>query len=194
MTSPAPTPGAVGDGTYRTDGLWSHTGTLFIRSQPSMQALTVINGKVTLPVGSINTYELAVGAAQAMEAHYAQKVAYSLPVSNAWRESPVQATGTFEGFLTRVEFNFPVECATKGQRLLWGVMVDGVLLSVGAIGGLDAPEAGYMGMAVGTYYVDPANDPLGAGSHRIGMALFGPAGSQILNAVTSTLWLTEQKR
>lgn len=194
MTSPAPTPGAVGDSTYRTDGLWSHTGSLLIRTLPTEKALVVVGGDVTLPVGCINTYELAVGAAQAMEAYYAQKVAYSLPVGNVWRESPIQATGVFEGFIVRVEFNFPVMCANKGQRLMWGVMVDGVLTAIGAIGGLDAPENGFMGMAVGTYYVDPRNDPLGAGSHRVGIALNGPTGSQILNAVASTLFLTEQKR
>lgn len=166
-----------------TAGLWTHRGKFVVASGP-----------VELPVGSINTYEIAVGACQAMEGYYAQAINWTLPVTNVWTESPIQATGTFEGFVVRVEFNFGLSCPTKGQRVLWGVMIDGGMTAIGAIGGMDAPEMNYAVMATGTYYVDPANDPINAGPHRIGMALYGPSGAALLGGIHSTLFLTEQKR
>jgi len=45
-------------------------------------------------------------------------------------------------------------------------------------------------MAVGIYYYQPP----GPGVGRLGLGLHGPSGSQILDGLPSTFYVTEQKR
>jgi hypothetical protein len=162
---------------YRTDGLWTHTG-----------KLVVSGGTVDLPVGSIATDEIAPGAVQQLLGSYAQLTTFSLGQASVWTETPAQVTVTFGGYLVRVDFAFALSCPTKGQRVVWGIMVDGAAPLV-TLGGMDAPEANYGAMAVGTYYFTPS-----AASHRIAIGLYGPVGAALVSTIATTLYVTEQKR
>jgi len=167
MTVPHGVDDRILGGERQTAGLWTHNG-----------KLVVLGGPVVLPTGTVQE---RVGT-------YAQLVAYTLPTSNVWTETPVQAMATFEGGLVRIEFNVFLGCPTKGQRIVWGIMLDGANPDQ-ALGALDAPENNFGMMASGTYYV-----PSTPGSGRIGFGLYGPAGTQIYAALPSTLYLTEQRR
>lgn len=159
-------------------GLWTHHGRFVVTSGP-----------VDLPDGSIGTSEIAPNACQQLISSYVQATAWSLPQTNVWTETPIAVTLTFGGYQTRIEFNVPLVCATKGQHLAWGIMVDGVAPSQGPVGALDAPENGYGMMAVGVYYFVPTPT-----SHRFAFGLYGPNGSSIPNSLPSTLYVTEQRR
>jgi hypothetical protein len=176
----------------RSDGVWVHTGSLLVRStlrlEPPVQPPGA-SASLVLPDGSITTPMLAPNAAQQLVASYAQATSFSIPQTSVWVESPVQVTVTFGGYQVRTEFNVPVVCATKGQRVAWGIMVDGAAPGLGAIGALDSPENNYGMMAVGIYYFIPP-----AGTHRLAFGLYGPAGSNIPNSLPSTLYINEQRR
>lgn len=162
-----------------TDGIHKHIGPFII-----------VQGPVTLPPASVGTQELMPSAAQQMIGSYAQPVSWTLPSTNVWTETPIQAQCTFDGVPTRVEYGFLVSCPVKGQRVFWSIMADGVIQSPGsALGALDAPEAGYAAMASGCFYATPS-----AGTHRIAIGLYGPSGSQLYDVIWSTLYVTEQKR
>lgn len=175
-----------------TDGVWKHTGKFIVRSdlellapdQPAGQTATLV-----LPNGVITTPMLAPNAAQEQIGSYAQLVTWTLPQSNVWTETPIQVTLAFSGVRTRIEFNVLLSCPTKGQRIFYAIMVDGVAPAGAAAGALDAPENGYAMMAAGTYYFTPA-----AGTRRFAFGVYGPSGSQIFNVIASTLYVTEQKR
>jgi len=160
-----------------TSGLWTHRG-----------KLVVVGGPVTLPAASITTEEIVPQAAQQLIGNFAQFVGWSLPSANTWTETPIALNLTCSGVPTRLEFNVPLSCAVKGQHLAWGIMLNGAPPSA-ALGAIDAPEANFGMMAVGIFYVQPA-----AGSGRIAVGLYGPAGSQVLSGLPSTLYVTEQKR
>jgi len=134
-------------------------------------------GKVSMPAG---TCQQLIGS-------YVQSIGWTLPQSSVWTESPIQVTPTFTGAQVRLEFNVMLGCPTKGQRVFWGIFVDGALAS-GVLGAEDAPEANYGIMSNGTWYWSPA-----AGTHRIGYGLYGPAGSQIVNSIVHGMYLTEQR-
>jgi len=103
----------------------------------------------------------------------------------AYTETQVQAFArTFSGWT----YASAAGCPTKGQRIVWGIMLNGANPDQ-ALGALDAPENNFGMMASGTYYV-----PSQPGSGRIGFGLYGPAGTQIYAALPSTLYLTEQRR
>ena len=177
---------------HRTDGVWRHTGKLIVASnlelyppeQPPGQSATLV-----LPNGIITTPMIAPNAVQQLLGRYEQALSYTLPSTGVWTETPIQATCTFGGGLVRFELAFMLSCPTKGQRVYWDVMTDGVRGTAPALGALDAPENNYAVMAVGTYYATPA-----AGTHRIGVALNGPVGTLILNNIWATMYVTEQKR
>jgi hypothetical protein len=158
-----------------TDGVWTHLGKMVLKS-------------VVLPAASVDTNALVPSAAQQMIGSYVQTVGWTLPSSNVWTETPIQASLVSSGSPTRIEFNVLVGCPTKGQRIFWGIMVNGVAPSV-PLGAMDCPENNFGTMAVGVYYVTPQ-----AGAGRIGLGLYGPSGSQIFSAFPSTLYVTEQKR
>jgi hypothetical protein len=162
---------------HRTDGLWTHTG-----------KLVVSGGTVDFPAGSISTQEIAAGAVQQLLGSYAQLTTFSLSQANVWTETPAQMTVMFGGYLVRVEFAFVVSCPTKGQRVVWGIMVDGAAPLV-TLGGMDAPEANYGAMASGCYYLTPS-----AASHRVAIGLYGPVGAALVGNIAATLYVTEQKR
>jgi hypothetical protein len=113
---------------------------------------------------------------------------FSLGTAGTWIETPIAVTATFSGVRVRIEFAFGVTCPTKGQRVSWGVMLDGAPPLV-TLGGMDAPEANYGAMASGTYYLSPS-----AASHRFGVGLSGPIGAALVTNVAATLYVTEQKR
>lgn len=137
---------------------------------------------------TITTSAIQGNAVQQMIGSYVQAVGWSLPQSNLWTESPIQVTVSLGGNPTRIEFTFAISCPTKGQRVLWGLMVDGGVPGV-ILGGIDAPEANYGAMANGCYYVTPV-----AGSHRLSIGVYGPSGAALSNQVASTFYVTEQKR
>lgn len=174
--------------TAHTDGVWVHTGTLVVRSalelQPSGGTASLI-----LPDGIITTPMLAPNAAQEQIGSYAQLLSWTLPQAGVWTETPIQVTLHFSGVRTRIEFNVLMSCPVKGQRVFYAIMVDGTAPVNGALGALDAPENGYAMMAAGTYYFTPA-----VGTRRFAFGVNGPAGVQIFNVITSTLYVTEQKR
>ena len=160
-----------------TSGLWTHKG-----------KLVVVGGPVSLPTGSITTEEIAPSATQQLVGNFSQYVTWTLPNTNVWTETPIQLTLTMSGVPARIEFNVPLSCATKGQHLAWGIMLNGAPPPA-ALGAIDAPDAGFGMMGVGIYYVQPS-----AGSGRIGFGLYGPSGSQVAGGLPSTLYVTEQKR
>jgi hypothetical protein len=175
----------------RTDGYWLHTGTLAVRSSLELLPPTQPPGAsatLVLPDGIITTPMIAPNAVQELIGSYVASVMYTLPVENVWTESPIQTTVTYSGAQVRVDFAFGVICTVKGQRMVWGIMVDGAAPTA-LLGALDAPEANYGSMASGTYYINPS-----PGSHRVAIGLYGPAGSSLASNITSTLYLTEQKR
>ena len=150
-------------------------------------------GSVTsdmLAPGAVTTAKIAADATQHLIGSYAQAVSWTLPGTNVWTETPIQCMCQFSGAVTRVEFSFLIGCPTKGARIYWVVMVDGTNLSTAALGGLDAPEANFGAMCSGTFY---ATSPT-AGYHRVGVAVYGPSGSQLFDSIWSTLYVTEQKR
>ena len=164
----------------QTSGLWLHRG-----------RFQVLGGPVDLPDGSIGTAELAPNATQQLIGSYVQTVNWSLPSSNVWAETPIQANCTFSGATpARVEFTFAFGCPVKGQRVFWMLFVDGATGTAYSLGVLDAPEASYSSMANGCYYL-MAPPP---GAHRISIGMYGPAGAQIASTIYSTLYVTEQKR
>jgi hypothetical protein len=162
----------------RTDGLWTHTG-----------KFVVLGGPVELPPGSISTDEITPGAVQEQIGSFVQTIAWTLPTSNVWTETPIQLTVPTSGAQLRIEFNVLLGCPTKGQRIFWGIMVDGAA-PVLAVGALDSPENNFGMMAVGTYYAAPRPPA----TYRMAFGVYGPSGSQIFNALASTMYLTEQKR
>ena len=179
---------------YRSDGVWRHTGKLIVASnlelyppeQPPGQSATLV-----LPNGIITTPMLAPNAAQQLIGSCVQVVGWTLPQTNVWTETPIQAQCTFSGASpVRVEFAFAVGCPTKGQRVFWSFFLDGSVATGASLGALDAPEANYGSMATGCYYM--TSPPLG--SHRVAVGLYGPAGAQIGSSIYSTLYVTEQKR
>lgn len=178
----------------RTDGVWQHTGKLTVKSALELVAPEAPPGtpaSLVLPNGIITTPMLAPGAAQQLIGSFAQTVSWLLPQSNVWTETPIQVNCLFSGVPTRFTLNLLLGCPTKGQRVAWDLMIDGVRQTSAALGALDSPENNYGSMATGTYYVP--NMPA-AGTHRVGVALYGPSGSQIFNAIWSTLYVTEERR
>lgn len=181
-------------GSYRTDGLLDHSGKLIVRNVIELQPDIFGKSDLVLPPGTITTPDIAQYAVQDLVGRYASLLSYTLPSSSTWTETPIQANCTFLGQgASRVEFNFAVICPTKGQRVFWGVFADGSLAtgSGQALGVADAPENSYAMMAYGQYYIYPTAP---AGTHRIGVGLYGPSGTQIPNLIYSTLYVTEQKR
>jgi hypothetical protein len=177
----------------RTDGYWVHTGKLVVRSALELQPPEQPPGgtaSLVLPDGIITTPMIAQNAVQEQIGSFAQLVSFTLTQTNVWTETPVQVTATVDVVRTRIEFNVLIGSPTKGQRVLWGIMVDGSAPGQGALGGVDTPENNYGSMAVGTYYFTPST----AASHRFAFGLYGPAGAQIFNAFASTLYVTQQKR
>jgi len=166
-----------------TDGLRTHTGVFVIDGD-----LTVTRS-LTLPPASITTDELAPYAAQQLAGSFVDFVSWTLPQAYVWLESPIQVSLALSGAPIRIEFNVPLSCATKGQHLMWGITNNGTLIGQ-ALGAIDAPEADFGMMAVGIYYYLPT----GPGAGRLGLGLHGPAGSQILDGLPSTFYVTEQKR
>lgn len=164
-----------------TDGLWNHLGKLIVGN-------LVVTRTVSLPTGAVTEDMLAPGAASAQIGSFAQGIAWTLPQSNVWTETPVAVTGTGQGLLTRVEFTMLLGCPTKGQRVFWGLMLDGAPPER-VLGAADAPENNYGMMASGTYYATSS-----PGMHRLAIGLYGPAGTQIFGAVPSALYVTEQRR
>lgn len=178
-------------GGYRTDGLLDHTGRLIVRNIIELQPDIFGKSDLILPPGTIVTADIAPNAVQQMIGQYVATLSWTLPTSSVWTETPIGTTGVVSqtGVDLRVEFSFPVVCTTKGQRIFWGVFVDGTFSGF-ALGALDAPENNYGMMATGTYYVLHP----GAGSHRIAMGINGPSGSTIPSAVYCSFYVTEQKR
>lgn len=163
-----------------TDGVRLHTGPFIVRGGP-----------VVLPVGSITTDALAPEAAAALIGRYAGTPDWTLPSTNVLVETPVQCTCTFSGALVRFEFAFLASIPTKGQRLLWQLMLDGAAGVTGvSLGAIDAPEASYAATVSGVYYWP---QPV-LGSHRVGLGLYGPAGSKLHNHALTVLFVTEQRR
>jgi hypothetical protein len=142
----------------------------------------------TPAANSIPTSAIQADAVEQLSASYVQQLAWTLPQSNAWTETPAQVTVTFGGNRVRIEFAFVVTCPTKGQRVIWGIMLDGAAPLI-ALGGVDAPEANYGAMANGCYYMVPS-----ASTHRLGIGLYGPAGAAIISQAATTFYVTEQKR
>jgi len=169
---------------YATDGIRMHRGPFILRGDFNQEL-----GDFNVPPASITTDMLTIGAAQQLVGSFVQSVAWTLPTSNAWIESPIQVTLTLSGAPMRIEFNVPLSCATKGHHLVWGVTLNGALIGQ-ALGAIDAPEANFGMMAVGIYYYDPP----GPGTGRLGLGLYGPSGSQILDGLPSTFYVTEQRR
>ena len=171
---------------HKTDGLWTHTG-----------RLVVTQGPVDLPDGSIGLAELIPGAATALVGSYQQALSWTVPTPNTWNETPIQIFGGFTGAVVRFSLNFLVSCPTKGQRVLWDIMLDGVRGSDPALGAADAPENAFAVSASGTYYALPSTlklVPPTPGSHRASIALYGPSGTQIMPDIWSTLYVTEERR
>ena len=146
-------------------------------------------GQLFLPPNCVDTSQIRANAVQQLIGSYVQAISWTIPAGGAWYETPMQINATLSGAIVRVEFNFLVACPTKGGRTYWTFMQDGTPV-VGSLGGVDAPEANYGCMAIGQYYW--TSPPTGA--HRISMALNAPAGTQLISAIYSTLYLTEQKR
>jgi hypothetical protein len=175
----------------RTDGIWTHTGTLIVRSALELQPPSQPTGglaSLILPDGSITTPMLAPNAVQELIGSYVALTTFTVTPGNTWLETPAQVSVTLSGARVRCEFTFAAICQTKGQHLAWGIMVDGNAPAV-VLGGVDAPENGFASMANGTYYFVPA-----PGTHRVSIGLNGPNNSSIANNVAMTLYLTEQKR
>jgi len=142
----------------------------------------------TPAANSIPTSAIQADAVEQLSASYVQQLAWSLPLTNVWTETPAQVTVTFGGNRVRIEFAFVLTCPTKGARVIWGIMLDGAAPLI-ALGGLDAPEANYGAMANGCYYMIPS-----ASTHRLGIGLYGPSGSAIVGQAATTFYVTEQKR
>jgi hypothetical protein len=179
-----------GSGRY-TDGYWLHSGKLVVRSALELQPPEQPPGgtaSLVLPNGVITTPMLAAQACQQLLGSYVQLTTFTLSSTSTWTETPAQVNVTFGGNLVRIEFAFGAFCPIKGQRVAWGIMVDGAAPLV-TLGGLDAPEANYGSMAAGCYYLTPS-----ASSHRIGIGLFGPSGAGLISNLATTLYVTEQKR
>jgi hypothetical protein len=151
-------------------------------------SLTVDGPGLSLPPASVTTAAIQDSAVQQMIGSFAQAVDWTLPVTNVWTETPVQAQVTSTGVPTRVEFNLFLSCPLKGHRIAWGVMLNGQPPAY-VLGALDSPENNFGMMASGAYYVSPD-----AGSGRVGIGLYGPTGAKIYPAIVSTLYVTEQKR
>jgi len=173
----------------RTDGLWTHTGKFVVRSTLELDPDITGGAHLVVPNGTITTAMLANQACQQLIGSFVDYVAWTLPQAYVWLESPIQVTLSLSGAPIRVEFNVPLSCATKGQHLMWGITTNGALIGQ-ALGAIDAPEADFGMMAVGIYYYQPP----GPGVGRLGLGLHGPSGSQILDGLPSTFYVTEQKR
>ena len=160
------------------------------RDASALRPLTISASSLTLPAASIGTQELEPGAVQALIGSYVGSPDWSLPQSSVLTETPMQVTCTFSGALVRFEFAFLASIPTKGQRLLWQLLIDGTGVAGLSLGAIDAPEAAYAATVSGVYYW-PTPTP---GSHRVGLGFYGPSGSRLHNHALSTLYVTEQRR
>lgn len=115
-------------------------------------------------------------------------VDWTLPQASVWTETPVQINITQSGKLMRLDWNLMLSCPVKGQRVYWSLFQDGALLINAALGAIDAPEANYAMMAYGGYTALST-----AGTHRLAIALFGPAGAKIVPGISASLAATEYR-
>lgn len=137
--------------------------------------------------GTIQTADIAANAVQQLIAQYVAPTAWSTTLG-PWVETVVQATGTSQGGLLRIEYSFPFYCTVAGVGIYLGVGWDG---TAGAgIGYWNPPVASYAMTQGGVYYVT-----LAAGSHRFALFAGTTGGTLTLQgASNATLFVTEQKR
>lgn len=182
MTQSAVSQKHLGSGReQRTDGLWSHLGTIVTN------ALTV-SGVLSLPAGSITTPAIAANSVQQLIGSFAGAGGWSTSTPAAWNESAVQATVTCTGAPCRIEFCISIFANTATAYSRVAIGMDGGILA--ALLTNHYPTANMLQALSCTYYVTPA-----AGVHRFGVFILPNTGIMTLDAgTTHTLYVTEQKR
>jgi len=161
----------------RTDGLWVHTGKFIVKGGP-----------VDLPAGSIDTAELAPGAAQALIGSYKANPGWNTSVVGSWVETPFVVNAACSGARVRIEGQMAAHNSVKGGGYYGGGGVKGVATMGCAY--WNAPEAGY---TVNSYVIDYYTPT--AGMNRFALFVQNvTAGTVTFNAaVNAMLFITEQR-
>jgi len=156
----------------KTDGLWSHLGSLLLNT------LTV-TGRASLPAGS----------AQALVGNWYAASGQTIPTAAAWYESEIRANYTIQSSpLVRFEFCITLNSTNVGSVIYVGLGIDDVLTwaSIGVVG---FPAAGLPQMVSGFMYHQ--GHPLGA--HHANIWLYTNSAGKLDAGANSGLWVTEQR-
>jgi hypothetical protein len=131
----------------------------------------------------------APNSAQQLLGSWYNPSGWSLPQTGVWTESEIRVTYTNGTGLLRYEFQVTVECPSPPPAPVY--------LGLGLDGGLNwpslviysPPAAGYVNTLSGRMYYQPPS----AGTHRVGVFVYGNAGAHFTSSANSGLWVTEQK-
>jgi hypothetical protein len=169
---------AVLGGERVTDGLWTHKGKWQVR------------GDVVLPLGVIDTSELAANSATQLTGQYFSTPTFSSTSVGAWLATPVSSGSiACSGARVRVVSSGTAYHSVAGASVLLGLMIDGV--ATYSMLAFYAPGPSYMVPFCFEVYHVPA-----AGNHTYTLMLnSGGAGTAgLFGNVFHTLYVTEEKR
>lgn len=169
---------AVLGGERVTDGLWTHKGKWQVR------------GDVVLPLGVIDTSELAANSATQLTGQYFSTPTFSSTSVGAWLATPVSSGSiACSGARCRIVCSGSLSHSVAGTPSYAGLMIDAV--PTYNMIGVTAPGASYAVPFCFEVYTVPA-----AGNHTYTLMLqSGGAGTiGLLGSIYHTLYVTEEKR
>jgi hypothetical protein len=143
-------------------------------------------GTLTLPANSVGTAQIQANAVQQPIGSWVGSPSYSNAVA-PWVETPLSVTVTSSGGLLRVEWSVTFFTNAAGT-VWWGVGWNGAAQAGTSI---HNPTAANQSMlASGTFYWT-----LAAGTYRFALFTGASGATMTVNTgITSSLWVTEQKR
>jgi hypothetical protein len=153
----------------------------------NINLVALSGGIVTLPNGSITTPMIAANAVQQVLGSYSGSPSYTNAVG-PWVETPMSVTVTTAGGPLRIEWSTSFFMSAAQVTVWWGWGLDGSV-TIGTSMHTSV-AANYNMAASGVYYWTAA-----AGAHRFALFTGSSGGTMTVQpGVTSSLWVTEQKR
>ena len=164
----------------RSDGLWVHTGRLIVRQGP-----------VDLPVGSIDTVEIAANAVQQVLGSFASGATWSTTAVSAWVGTTVAVSATCGGGLVRVEFTAVFVHTAANSPFAYGLGLDSTTTPFIYWWSQSAANSNGLHTVAGIAYTTPT-----ATAHTFTLLAFNTiAGTlSLYGSGYQSLYVTEQKR
>jgi hypothetical protein len=155
--------------------------------------LSTIGGTLNLPDGSVQTADLAAGAATQYLGGYSAGANWTTPAVNTWYETPIQTTVTVSSVYQyiRIEAGAQFYGNTAGAYahvgIGWNASIQYSLSTWHCV------AVGYQQMANFVHYIGPAG--VAPGSVRFAVFMYGAGGTFTLwNGSASYLYVNEQRR